>query len=102
MAEWKGGGKADRYARAIRMTDKLKSTQDTEKIKETLRNYMERVSMGTEPENEFLQHEIVKTYKKNSFIGKALEEMDYAERKELLGDGQQANTAEPESGNEEK
>lgn len=85
MAEWKNG-KAERYIKAVRLTDKLKTVQDTEKIKETLRNYMERVSIGTEPENEFLQHEIAKMYKKNSFIGKALEEMDGAERKKLLRD----------------
>lgn len=85
MAEWKNG-KAERYIKAVRLTDKLKTVQDTEKIKETLRNYIGHVSRGIEPENEFLQHEIAKTYKKNSFIGKALEEMDSAERKKLLRD----------------
>lgn len=107
MAEWKGG-KAERYAKSIKLTDELKTVQDTEKIKETLRNYIQRVEMGAEPYNEFLGHEIVKTYKKNSFIGKALEEMDSTEKKKLLEGGQQMkeievsslnqNTAEPDGG----
>lgn len=84
MSEWKGSGKAERYAKAVMMMDKLKTVQDTEKIKESLENYIERVETGIEQENEFLQHEITKTYKKNTFIGKALEEMDNMDRKKLL------------------
>ena len=66
MAEWKCG-KADRYARAINMMNGIKTMQDTEKIKEKLRSYINRVQMGSESENEFLRHEITKTYKKNTF-----------------------------------
>lgn len=84
MAEWKHG-KAERYAKAIKMTDSLKTMQDTEKIKEKLRGYINRVEMGSEPENEFMRHEITKTYKKNTFIGKALEEMSGAEKTTLFG-----------------
>lgn len=90
MAEWKGG-KAERYAKSIKLTDELKTVQDTEKIKETLRNYVQRVETGAEPYNEFLRHEIAKTYKKNSFIGKALEEMDSTEKKKLLEGAQLMN-----------
>ena len=42
--------------------------------------------MGSEPENEFLQHEIVKAYKRNTFIGKALQGMESTERISLFGD----------------
>ena len=92
MAEWKGG-KADRYARAVTMMNGIKTVQDTEKIKEKLRAYIDRVNNGLEPENEFLQHEITKTYKKNTFIGRALEEMSGAEKNTLFG-----SSAEPEGG----
>ncbi len=92
MAEWKCG-KADRYARAINMMNGIKTMQDTEKIKEKLRSYINRVQMGSESENEFLRHEITKTYKKNTFIGRALEEMSGAEKDTLFG-----NSAEPEGG----
>lgn len=85
MAEWRSG-KADRYAKAIKMTNSIKTMQDTENIKTKLREYINRVAMGSEPENEFLQHEIVKTYKKNAFIGKALQEMESTERISLFGD----------------
>ena len=95
MAEWKCG-KADRYARAINMMNGIKTMQDTEKIKEKLRSYINRVQMGSEPENEFLRHEITKTYKKNTFIGRALEEMSGAEKDTLFG-----NSAEPEGGTAE-
>ena len=84
MAEWKHG-KAERYAKAIEMTENLKTMQDTERIKEKLRAYINRVEMGSELENEFLRHEITKTYKKNTFIGKALKEMSSTERITLLG-----------------
>ena len=97
MSEWKHG-KAERYAKAVNMMDKLKTMQDTEKIKESLRNYMHRVEMGSETENEFLRHEITKTHKKNTFIGKALQEMDGEERKGLLGDGQGEQTKEEPNG----
>lgn len=92
MAEWKGG-KADRYARAVTMMNGIKTVQDTEKIKEKLRAYIDRVNNGLEPENEFLRHEITKTYKKNTFIGRALEEMSGAEKNTLFG-----SSAEPEGG----
>lgn len=85
MAEWKHG-KAERYAKAVTMAESLKMMQDTERIKEKLRGYIDRVNMGSEPENEFMRHEITKTYKKNTFIGKALEEMSSAERTTLFGD----------------
>ncbi|GFI46482.1 hypothetical protein IMSAGC019_01796 [Lachnospiraceae bacterium] len=84
MAEWKGG-KADRYARAINMMNSVKTMQNTEGIKAKLREYINRVETGSESENEFLQHEIVKTYKKNTFIGQALREMSIAERRTLSG-----------------
>ena len=84
MAEWKHG-KAERYAKAIEMTENLKTMQDTERIKEKLRAYINRVEMGSELENEILRHEITKTYKKNTFIGKALKEMSSTERITLLG-----------------
>lgn len=84
MAEWKHG-KAERYANAVKMAESLKMMQDTEKIKEKLRGYIDRVDMGSEPENEFMRHEITKTYKKNTFIGKALEEMSHAEMITLFG-----------------
>lgn len=84
MAEWKHG-KAERYAKAITMANDLKTMQDTEKIKGKFRDYINRVEMGSELENEFLRHEIAKTYKKNTFIGKALEEMSLAERTTLMG-----------------
>lgn len=87
IAEWKHG-KSERYIKAIKLMDNIKTTQDTEKIKEKLRGYINRVETGLESENEFLRHEITKSYKKNSFIGKALQEMDYAEQKMLLGDSQ--------------
>lgn len=83
IAEWKHG-KANRYAKAIKMAETLKTMQDTEKIKEKLRGYINRVETGSEAENEFLRYEITKTYKKNTFIGKALQEMDYTEKKMLL------------------
>ena len=92
MAEWKGG-KADRYARAVKMMNSIKTMQDTENIKTKLREYINRVAMGSEPENEFLRHEITKTYKKNTFIGRALEEMSGAEKNTLFG-----SSAEPEGG----
>ena len=92
MAEWKGG-KADRYARAVKMMDKIKTMQDTEKIKEHLRSYINRVEMGSESENEFLRHEITKAHKKNSFIVQALGEMSRSEQDTLFGNG-----AEPEGG----
>lgn len=101
MAEWKNG-KAERYVKAIRMMDKLKTVQDTEKIKETLRNYTERVSRGIEQENEFLQHEITKTYKKNTFIGKALEEMDSMDRKKLLESSKEMTEVKASSLNQNK
>lgn len=84
MAEWKHG-KAERYAKAIAMTESLKMTQDTERIKADLRSYIDRVQMGSETENEFLRHEITKTYKKNTFIGRALQEMNFSEQRMLLG-----------------
>jgi len=87
IAEWKGG-KADRYAKAIKMMDNIKIMQDTEDIKANLKSYINRVEMGSEPANEFLRHEITKAYKKNTFIGRALEEMNYTDRKMLLGDSQ--------------
>ncbi len=90
MAEWKHG-KAERYAKAINMMDGLKTIQDTEKIKERLRGYIHRVETGSETENEFLRHEITKTYKKNTFIGKALQEMTGEEKRTLLrGSGEAA------------
>ncbi len=84
MAEWKCS-KADRYARAINMMNGIKTMQDTEKIKEKLRSYINRVEMGSEPANEFLGHEIAKAYKKNTFIGRALEEMSEVEKDTLFG-----------------
>lgn len=111
MAEWKGG-KAERYAKSIKLTDELKSTQDVEKIESTLRGYAERVEMGSEPVNEFIRGQITKAYKKNSFIGKALEGLTNTEKNWLFGDtGQEntvngievsslnQNTAEPDGGN---
>lgn len=97
MAEWKGG-KADRYGRAINMINSIKTMQDTENIKANLRGYINRVEMGLEAENEFLRHEITKAYKKNTFIGKALEEMSGAEKNTLFGssaepEGRKANTS---------
>lgn len=83
MAEWKNG-KAGRYLKAKKMTDMLKTVQDTEKIKETLGNYAQRVRMGTEQENKFLRHELVKAHKKNSFVMKAVGEMSREERETLL------------------
>ncbi len=50
MAEWKGG-KADRYARAVTMMNGIKTVQDTEKIKEKLRAYIDRVNNGLKPES---------------------------------------------------
>lgn len=90
MAEWKGG-KADRYARAINMMNGIKTMQDTEKIKERLRAYIDKVNMGLESENEFLRHEITKTYTKNTFIGRALAEMNKSEKDILF-----KSDAEPE------
>lgn len=87
IAEWKHG-KAERYTKAMKMIESIKTMQDTEKIKERLRGYINRVEMGSETENEFLGHEITKTYKKNTFIGKALQEMDSVERKMLLENNQ--------------
>ena len=86
IAEWKGG-KADRYARAVKMMNSIKTMQDTEKIKENLRSYINRVEMGSESENEFLRHEITKAHKKNSFIGQALGEMSRSEQATLFGSG---------------
>lgn len=83
MAEWKGG-KADRYGRAVNMINSIKAMQDTENIKANLRGYINRVKMGSEAENEFLRHEITKAYKKNTFIGRALEEMSGAEKNTLF------------------
>lgn len=112
MAEWKTG-KAERYEKAVRMADKLKTTQDVEKIESKLRGYAERVKMGSEPVNEFVRGQITKAYKKNSFIGKALEGLNDTEKNWLFGDtGQEntvdginltfQNTAEPKSGSTEK
>lgn len=84
MAEWKGG-KADRYVRAVNMMNNIKTMQDTEKIKEKLQGYINRVETGLESENEFLRHEFARTYKKNTFIGRALEEMSGAEKNTLFG-----------------
>lgn len=96
MAEWKGG-KADRYGRAINMINSIKTMQDTENIKASLREYINRVEMGSESENEFLRHEITKTYKKNTFIERALKEMSGAEKNTLFGssakpEGRKVNT----------
>ena len=90
ISEWKHG-KAERYAKAIKMADELKMVNDAERIKEKLRTYINRVEMGSEPKNEFLRHEITKTYKKNTLIGKALEEMSRAEKAILF-----SNSGEPE------
>lgn len=97
MAEWKGG-KAKRYEKAIKMINNIKAMQDTENIKANLRGYINRVEMGSDTENEFLRHEITKAYKKNTFIGKALEEMSGAEKNTLFGssaepEGRKANTS---------
>ena len=73
------------------MMDKLKTETDTEKIKDVLRDYMARVDNGMEQENEFLSKSLVKTYKRNSSIGKALSEMSGVERNALL-----RNDTEPE------
>lgn len=95
IAEWKHG-KAERYAKAIKMMNDIKTMQDTEKIKEKLQGYINRVETGLESENEFLRHEITKTYKKNTFIGRALEEMSGSEKDTLF-----RSSAEPEGGTEE-
>ena len=98
---------------AIKLTDKLKTTQDVEKIETTLRDYVERVEMGSEPVNEFVRGQITKAYKKNSFIGRALEGLSNTEKNWLFGDtGQEntveginptfQNTAEPKSGSVEE
>ena len=84
IAEWRHG-KAERYAKAIKMMNDIQTTRDTENIKTKLREYINRVEMGSELENEFLRHEITKTYKKNTFIGRALEEMSEVEKDTLFG-----------------
>lgn len=112
MAEWKTG-KAERYEKAVRMADKLKTTQDVEEIESKLRGYAERVKDGLEPVNEFVRGQITKAYKKNSFISKALEGLNATEKKWLFGDAGQENTVngielasqnttEPKSGSAEK
>lgn len=83
MAEWQHG-KSERYIKAIKMADELKTVNDTEKIKSKLRTYLDRVGKGLEQENEFLSKALVTTCKRNSSIGKALEEMDRTERNTLL------------------
>ncbi len=75
------------------MMNSIKAMQDTENIKTKLREYINRVAMGSEPENEFLRHEITKTYKKNTFIWRALEEMSGSEKDTLF-----RSSAEPEGG----
>ena len=95
IAEWKHG-KAERYAKAIKMMDGIKTMQDTENIKTKFREYINRVEMGSESENEFLRHEITKTYNKNTFIGRALEEMSGSEKDTLF-----RSSAESEGGTEE-
>ena len=113
MAEWKGGGKAERYAKAFLLADELKNTQDVEKIESRLRGYAERVKEGLEPVNEFTRGQITKAYKKNSFISKALEGLTATEKDWLFGDAGQENTVngiefasqnttEPKSGSAEK
>lgn len=113
IAQWKGGRKAERYVKAIKFMDKLKTTQDVEEIESTLKDYVERVKMGSEQVNEFVRGQIAKAHKKNSFIGKALEGLDTTEKDWLFGDmGQEntvngielafQNTAEPKSGSSEK
>lgn len=113
IAQWKGGRKAERYVKAIKLMDKLKTTQDVEEIESTLKDYVERVKMGSEQVNEFVRGQIAKVHKKNSFIGKALEGLDTTEKDWLFGDmGQKntvngielafQNTAEPKSGSSEK
>lgn len=113
MAEWKGGGKAERYAKAFLLADELKNTQDVEKIESRLRGYAERVKEGLEPVNEFTRGQITKAYKKNSFISKALEGLSATEKDWLFGDAGQENTVngiefasqnttEPKSGSAEK
>lgn len=92
MAEWKGGGKAERYAKAFLLADELKNTQDVEKIESRLRGYAERVKEGLEPVNEFTRGQITKAYKKNSFISKALEGLTATEKDWLFGDTGQENT----------
>ena len=47
IAQWKGGRKAERYVKAIKLMDKLKTTQDVEEIESTLKDYVERVKMGS-------------------------------------------------------
>lgn len=86
MAEWKHG-KAERYTKAIQLADELKTVNDTEKIKSKLRAHLDRVDKGLEQENEFLQRELKKTYKKNSSIKKALSEMSDTERTTLMNSG---------------
>lgn len=85
ISEWKNG-KATRYAKAIKMTNDIKTTQNVERIQEKLKSYIDKIESGMEQTNEFLSHELAKTYKKNSFIGQALSGLSYAERKTLLGD----------------
>ena len=69
--------------------------------------------MGSEQVNEFVRGQITKAYKKNSFIGKALDGLSDTERNWFFGDTGQENTvkgieltfeniAEPESGSAEK
>jgi len=98
MAEWKTG-KAERYEKAVRMADKLKTIQDVEEIESKLKDYVERVKMGSEQVNEFVRGQIAKAHKKNSFIGKALEGLDTTEKDWLFGDTGQENTAEQDGGN---
>ena len=38
---------AERYVKAIKFMDKLKTTQDVEEIESTLKDYVERVKMGS-------------------------------------------------------
>lgn len=108
-----GGRKAERYVKAIKLMDKLKTTQDVEEIESTLKDYVERVKMGSEQVNEFVRGQIAKAHKKNSFIGKALEGLTATEKDWLFGDtGQEntvngielasQNTTEPKSGSAEK
>lgn len=85
MAEWKHG-KSERYMKALKMADELKTVNDTEKIKSKLRGYLDRVNNGLEQENEFLRRELTKKHKKNSSIAKALSEMSDTERKSILKD----------------